>query len=138
MIPLAWSAKHGRSIRELIFAEMVSHVKGLCNNPASSEPEALMTERNIVSTKSAIIAAINQKVGANASVYRVGLTRYPYSRKSEWGAAGTVQFWVHWETASLSDAKAIETYFINERGMKGGTGGDLSGSGSMYVYVFLP
>ena len=40
-----------------------------------------------------------------------------------------------WTADSLSDAQDIERHFIS-KGMKGGTGGDLSAYKTVYVYVF--
>ena len=43
--------------------------------------------------------------------------------------------WRNWTADSLSDAQDIESYFI-DKGMKGGTGGDLSSYRAVYVYIF--
>jgi len=39
-----------------------------------------------------------------------------------------------WKADSLSDAQDIEAYFI-DRGMDGGTGGNLSATKTVYVYI---
>jgi hypothetical protein len=46
-----------------------------------------------------------------------------------------VSHWAAWEADSLSDAQDIEKYFIN-KGMKGGTGGNLDSRYKTYVYIF--
>jgi len=43
--------------------------------------------------------------------------------------------WHNWTADSLADAQEIENYFINEKGMKGGVGGDLSARKTVYVYI---
>lgn len=91
-----------------------------------------------MATKSAIIAAIQLKVGATRlDVWRVGLTHDLTERKSYWGNTEnqSIAFWSNWTADSLSDAQAIEATFI-EKGMKGGTGGNLSANKTVYVYVF--
>ena len=87
-----------------------------------------------MATKASIIAAIQAKV-VTYSYYRVGLTHDPLKRKEEWGAKESVKYWVQWPADSLSDAQDIEALFIR-RGMKGGTGGDLSWNKTVWVYVF--
>jgi hypothetical protein len=90
-----------------------------------------------VASQANIIWAINRKIGLEPTVYRIGLSRTPTQRKSEWEAAGVVRYWDQWPTNSLQDAKDIESHFIKTRGMKGSAGGDRSGGRPMYVYVFM-
>jgi hypothetical protein len=91
-----------------------------------------------MTAKSTIIAAINSKVGTNFSSWRIGLTHDAAERKSYWGTTKgqNVSRWTAWTADSLSDAQAIETYFIQEKRMKGGEGGDLRSGKTTYVYIF--
>ena len=69
-------------------------------------------------------------------LWHIGLTHDPGKRKEEHMIEGkTTTYWKHWEADSLSDAQDIESYFIN-KGMKGGTGGDLNSQQIVYVYIF--
>ena len=89
--------------------------------------------------KSEIIAAIEKKVGSTAySIWRIGITNDPNERKRYWTETEkqSTTSWSQWQADSLADAQAIESYFINEKKMKGGTGGDMSAYRTAYVYVF--
>jgi len=90
-----------------------------------------------MATKASIIAAIQSKVGSNYSLYRIGLTHDLAERKAYWKDTEkqTVTYWSDWTADSLPDAQDIERHFIN-KGMQGGTGGDLSANKTVYVYVF--
>ena len=83
------------------------------------------------------MAAIQSKVGSSYNLYRIGLTHDLAERKGYWKDTEkeNVTYWVNWTADSLSDAQDIERHFIN-KGMKGGTGGDLSSRKTVYVYVF--
>lgn len=88
--------------------------------------------------KADIIAAIQHKTGTtNLGIWRIGLTHDLDERKAYWKNTEkeTVTYWSDWIADSLSDAQDIEAYFI-DKGMKGGTGGDLSSRKTVYVYVF--
>jgi hypothetical protein len=92
-------------------------------------------------SKQDIINTINAKVsslGGGFSAWRIGLTHEPTERKTHWRDTEdeNVSCWALWQADSLSDAQDIESYFINEKGMKGGTGGDLSASKPVFVYLF--
>jgi hypothetical protein len=90
-----------------------------------------------MTTKIGIISAINAKVGSLYSAYRIGLTHDTADRKRHWKEVEKqdVTYWAQWQADSLSDAQDIEANFIN-KGMKGGTGGNLSARYITYVYVF--
>ena len=68
----------------------------------------------------------------NYSAWQIGLTHDPEKRKKEWDSP---MYWEQWQAASLADAEEIESFFINEKSMMGGTGGDLSPSKTTYVYI---
>jgi hypothetical protein len=89
-----------------------------------------------MTAKATIISEINSKVGNNHSLYRIGITHDPVERKTYWTDKGSTTYWKQWQADSLADAQAIETYFIQEKKMKGGEGGDMSASKTTYVYVF--
>ena len=86
--------------------------------------------------KADIVSAIEKKV-SNYSIWRIGLTHEPDERKAYWKDTEnqSVKYWSQWQADSLSDAQDIEAAFI-KKGMKGGTGGDLSAYRTVYVYVF--
>lgn len=84
---------------------------------------------------SGIVSAINSHVGTNYSAWRIGITENWETRKKEWIDAGeNVSYWHCWKADSSTDAKDIESHFIN-KGMKGGTGGQLSYK-TVFVYIF--
>jgi hypothetical protein len=83
----------------------------------------------------AIRTRVNQSK-ATLSAWRVGLTHDPTKRKQEWkDDRENVDYWMQWTADSLSAAQAVEAHFI-EKGMKGGTGGNLSALYTTYVYIF--
>jgi len=86
--------------------------------------------------KSDIVYEIERKV-VTCSNWRIGLTHEPEERKTYWAETKRldVKDWLQWETDSLTDAQEIENYFIN-KGMRGGTGGDLPTNKTIYVYIF--
>jgi hypothetical protein len=87
-------------------------------------------------TKASIMTAINSKV-STYNLWRIGLTHDPAERKKYWSETEkqSTSAWTQWTAGSLPDAQDIESHFIN-KGMKGGTGGDLSAKRTVYVYVF--
>jgi hypothetical protein len=92
-----------------------------------------------MTSKATITSEIRAKVGQGGyASWRIGLTHDLAERKKYWGEAQgkNVSSWKNWTADSLSDAQDVETYFINEKMMKGGTGGDLSSNKTVYVYVF--
>lgn len=73
----------------------------------------------------------------NYAAWTVGLTHNPQERQPQHKADGKdIQHWKQWVADSLDEAQEVESYFINEKGMKGGTGGNLSPSRTVYVYIF--
>jgi hypothetical protein len=92
-----------------------------------------------MTAKSTIISGINTRVGStNFSAWRIGLTHDLTERRAYWRdtKGQDVSSWSSWTADSLYDAQAIESHFINAKGMKGGTGGDLSARRTVYVYIF--
>lgn len=90
-----------------------------------------------MASKASIVSAISSKIsGTKFSIWRIGITENGAKRKTEWRdkEKQNVDHWSCWQADSATDAKDIEAHFI-AKGMKGGTGGDLSGA-TRYVYVF--
>lgn len=89
-----------------------------------------------MATKEKIKSEIESKV-KTYSYWRIGLTHGPTERKNYWKDTEkqNVDHWNQWTADSLKDAQDIESHFI-EKGMKGGTGGDLSSHKTIYVYIF--
>jgi hypothetical protein len=81
--------------------------------------------------------AIESKAGSHYGLWRIGLTHDLAERKRYWKDTENlnVDYWSDWTADSLSDARDIESHFIN-KGTKGSTGGDLSISKTVYIYVF--
>jgi hypothetical protein len=89
------------------------------------------------SIKQAIIDRVESSKTVDYSVWTIGLTHDPAERKKQHQDDGkSTEYWEQWTADSLSDAEEIESYFINTKGMKGGTGGNLSARKTVYVYIF--
>ncbi len=85
----------------------------------------------------AIINRVESSAKVDYSAWTIGLTNDPAERKQQHETDGkSPTHWKQWVADSLSDAQDIESYFINTKGMKGGTGGDLSAQKTVYVYIF--
>jgi hypothetical protein len=89
-----------------------------------------------MASKAEIMAAIQSKC-LTYSYWRIGLTHDVAERKAYWRDTEkqSVTYWADWAANSISDANDIEAHFIS-KGMKGGTGGNLSPYKPVYVYVF--
>lgn len=83
-----------------------------------------------------IAAQIHTVAQHSYTAWQIGITNDPAARKQEWGSTKDVSAWREWLADSLNDAQAIETYFINDKKMKGGTGGATSPFKDVYVYIF--
>mgnify|MGYP000105399640 CR=1 FL=1 len=89
------------------------------------------------SIKQAIINRVESSETVDYSAWTIGLTHDPTERKQQHQDAGkSTKYWKQWTADSLADAEEVESYFINTKGMKGGTGGDLSAQKTVYVYIF--
>jgi hypothetical protein len=89
--------------------------------------------------KSEIVAAIERNLGTSGyAILRIGITNDPEERRRYWRETErqNTTYWSQWQSDSLLDAQEIESHFINDKGMKGGTGGDMSPYRVAYVYVF--
>ena len=94
----------------------------------------MATKQSIVN---AIVERVNNTKNPNFTSWQIGLTHNPSERKTEHeNNDKTITYWKQWIADSLSDAEEIESYFINNKKMKGGTGGDLSHNKTVYVYIF--
>jgi hypothetical protein len=80
--------------------------------------------------RQSIIQAITDKVEsaktADYSLWTIGLTHFPNESKKH----------REWIADSFSDAQGIESFFINKKGMKGGTTEVLYEHKTVYVYIF--
>lgn len=73
----------------------------------------------------------------NFSIWTIGLTHDLIKQKEQHNAEGKdTKYWQQWKADLLSDAQEIERFFIEERGMKRGTGGDLNDHDAVHVYIF--
>lgn len=66
------------------------------------------------------------------AIWTIGITQKPNTRKQQ---HGNPKYWHIWKTNNLTAAQNTESHFIN-KGMKGGTGGDLHDSYITYAYIF--
>ena len=80
--------------------------------------------------RQSIIQAITDRVESakpvDYSLWTIGLTHFPSERKNP----------RQWIADSFSDAQAIESFFINEKGMKGGATEELYDHKTVCVYIF--
>ena len=80
--------------------------------------------------RQSIIQAITDRVEsakpADYSLWTIGLTHFPAERKKQ----------REWIADSFSDAQGIESLFIDQKGMKGGTSEDFNNHKIVYVYIF--
>ena len=91
-----------------------------------------------MASKSSIMAAVETRIAgiAGYAYWTVGITQDCTRRKGEHDNDGkSTGCWTHWQADSLFDAQDIERYFIN-KGMKGGSGGNMANNTTTYVYVF--
>jgi hypothetical protein len=93
-----------------------------------------MEERLIIQ---AIIDRIESAKSKDYSIWTIGLAHDTDERKQQHERDGKfTKYWKEWAADSLSKARNIESHFISQKGMQGGTGGDLSSHRTVYVYIF--
>jgi hypothetical protein len=77
-----------------------------------------------------ITQAITERVEsvkpADYSLWTIGLTQFPEERKKQ----------RQWIADSLSDAQSIQSFFVNQKGMRGGTNMDFNEHKTIYIYIF--
>ncbi len=80
--------------------------------------------------RQSIIQAITDRVEttktADYSLWTIGLTHFPNKSKKH----------QEWIANSFSDAQEIKSFFINQKGMKGGTTDVLYEHKTVYVYIY--
>ena len=80
--------------------------------------------------RQSIIQAITDRVEfakpADYSLWTIGFTHFPNERKKQ----------RQWIVDSFSDGQAVESFFINNKGMKGETTEDLNDHKTFCVYIF--
>ena len=81
---------------------------------------------NRQSITQAITDRVESAKPADYSLWTIGLTQFPNERKKQ----------REWIADSFSDAQGIESFFINKKGMKGGTTEDFNDHKTVYVYLF--
>lgn len=87
--------------------------------------------------KQAIINRVEFTKTVKYASWTIGLTHDPLKRRKQHAANGqSTKYWNQWSADSLSDALAIESHFINTKGMQRGTDGALNTEGKIYVYIF--
>jgi hypothetical protein len=88
-----------------------------------------------MTAKSTIVSEIAKKCSFDYKIWRIGITNDLKERKEYWTGQETTTYWSDWTADSSSDAKDVEGYFLNDKKMKGGTGGTIT-SLTKYIYVF--
>jgi hypothetical protein len=80
---------------------------------------------------------LSKVLGSDIRKWRIGLTNDLRVRYEHWRETENQELlnWEAWEADSLGAAQEVEASFIR-RGMKGGTGGNLSASVPTFVYIF--
>ena len=80
--------------------------------------------------RQSIIQAITDRVEtaktADYSLWTIGLTHFPNESKRQ----------REWIANSFADAQDVESFFINQKGMKGGTTEVLYEHKTVYVYIY--
>jgi hypothetical protein len=81
---------------------------------------------NRQSITEAIMDRVESAKPADYSLWTIGLTHFPNERKKQ----------RQWIADSFSDAQGIESFFINQKGMKRGNAEALDAHKTVYVYIF--
>ena len=101
---------------------------------APARPKGSMSGENIIA---AIILRVTE-TNTSYTSWHIGLTNDPDKSKAYWNEIEkeNVDSWNQWEAVSLSDARDIESYFVNEKRMDGATDETLSPGKPVFVYIF--
>lgn len=89
--------------------------------------------------KEKIISDITLKVGPSSYNYwRIGITNDPGAHKKYLSRTLNIDIacWSDWEAGTLSDAREIESFFVNDKGMKGEKQRELSTDKKVFVFVY--
>lgn len=79
---------------------------------------------------------LKDAIGNRGSAWTIGITNDPERRRKEHEQDGkNTTSWREWEADTKSDAEEAERHGL-DNGMKGGTGGNVDGSKTVYVYIF--
>lgn len=74
--------------------------------------------------------------GRDPKMWRVGITNNLADSKKRHECEGrSIANWKDWNADSKKVAEDVERYWIHEKGMNGGTGGNVDGSKPVYVYI---
>ena len=79
---------------------------------------------------------IIEAIGDRGHLWTIGITNDPERRKKEHTQDGKdTKYWEMWKADSKNVAETVESHFI-DKGMKGGSGGNVDGVQTVYVYIF--
>lgn len=93
-----------------------------------------MGKKDIIS---AVMLRVENSYAPKYSVWYIGVTNDPLSRKAWHDAAGEdTTFMQCWEASSLADAREAEFNLVNEKGMNGITTDEPSSGKPVFVYIF--
>jgi hypothetical protein len=110
------------------------------NAPWRRKRSASAQSEHSKSGESIIAAIIIRAADTNTSCssWRIGLSNDPDKSKAYWHDVEreNVGSWTHWEAVSLSDARGIEQYFVNEKRMEPVTDEVVSPGKPVFVYIF--
>jgi len=77
-----------------------------------------------------IVAEIERVVTSNYTIWTIGITKDPASRRME---HGNPDIWYEWAVTPAASAENIERYFVS----KGMEVGSCAVGGADYVYIFI-
>ncbi len=90
-----------------------------------------MNKDTIVGEIEARVMSENHK---DYTIWTIGVTDDPNTRKSKHESDGkNVDFWTQWNADNEKDARDIESCYLEQKKMKGGTEGPGTAD---YVYIF--
>ncbi len=92
---------------------------------------------NMALIKQAISNRVESSKEVDYSAWTIGITQDPDQRRNQHKSeVENIKHWTQGTADSLSDAQAIESLFINDKHMKGGTGGNLVPGVITHVYIY--